>query len=124
MGEMFARRRRIVAIAQRDPAGHEMEFRPVIFIGRQRGAAHDLISVLELTQIEAVGGQHPAARATIHPYPGAAWFRTGLPASDGLRRQTDRDASSNECGTARSPNPGGPRFELRRAIRAPWSRSP
>ena len=36
-----------------------MKFRPVIFIGRQRGFAHDLIGVLELTQIEQLAGEYP-----------------------------------------------------------------
>ena len=58
MGEMRARRRGIVEIAQRDPAGHEMEIRPVIFIGRQRGLAHDLIRSLELAEIEQLAGEN------------------------------------------------------------------
>src|SRR6266849_1426506 len=52
MGEMFTRRCWIVEIAQRDPAGQKLEFRPVIFIGRECGVAHDLISTMELMQVE------------------------------------------------------------------------
>ena len=58
MGEMLTRRRRIVEIAQRDPAGHEMQFRPIVLIGRRRRVAHHLIGGLELTQIEQLSGEN------------------------------------------------------------------
>src|SRR5665647_1875486 len=60
MGEMCTRGRWIVAVAQCDPAGHEMEFCSVIFIGWERGVAHDLIGGLELTQIEQLAGENTA----------------------------------------------------------------
>ncbi len=58
-GEMLERGRRIGEEAQRDPAGHEMEFGPVIGIGRGRGLAHDPIGGLRGAEIEELAGEHP-----------------------------------------------------------------
>src|SRR5947199_10553985 len=57
MGEMRARRRGSVEIAQCNPAGQEMEICPVIFIARQCGVAHHLIGVLELALIAPLAGE-------------------------------------------------------------------
>ena len=58
VGKMRTRRRGIVEVAQRDPAGHEMEICPVIFIGRRRGVAHHLIGGLEIALIEQLAGKN------------------------------------------------------------------
>ena len=57
MGEMRPRRRGIVAVAQGDPAAHEMEIRPVIFVGRQGGIAHHLVGGFKLALIEQLAGE-------------------------------------------------------------------
>ena len=57
MGEMRPRRRGIVAVAQGDPAAHEMEIRPVMFAGRQGGIAHDLVGGFKLALIEQLAGE-------------------------------------------------------------------
>jgi len=58
VGEMRARRRGIVEVAQGNPSGHEMGICPVIFIGRRCGVAHHLIGVLELALIEQLAGEN------------------------------------------------------------------
>ena len=56
-GEMPGRGGGIVEVAQGDPAAHEVEVGPVIFIGRQRGEADHLIGRLELALIEQLAGE-------------------------------------------------------------------
>ena len=47
----------VVEVAQRDPAAHEVQVGPVVFIGRQRGGADHVIGGLELALIEQLAGE-------------------------------------------------------------------
>ena len=57
--EMLQRDGRIVEKAQRDPAGHEVEFRAVIGIGRRRRLAHHSIRGLRVAEVDEPAGQKP-----------------------------------------------------------------
>ena len=70
--EMLQRGGRIVEKAQRDPAGHEVEFGTVIGIGRRRRLAHHPIRGLRVAEVDEPAGQHADARATIHRCPDVA----------------------------------------------------
>ncbi len=56
-GEMRGRGFGIVEVAERDPAAHEMDVGPVIFIGRRRGGADHLVGGLELALVEQLAGE-------------------------------------------------------------------
>ena len=57
MGEMRGRGFGIVEVAERDPAAHEVDVGPVIFIGRRRGGADHIVGGLELALIEQLAGE-------------------------------------------------------------------
>ena len=58
MGKMCERRGGIIEKAQCDPAGHEVEFGPVVLIRRGCGVADDLIGSFAVSEIEQLAGKH------------------------------------------------------------------
>ena len=55
---MIASRGRISEKPQRDPAGHEVKFGTVIWIGRRRGLAYNSIRGIRLAGIDELPGQN------------------------------------------------------------------
>ena len=65
LGEMGVGGRRIVQVAQRDPAGHELVLGAIVAAVRRRRIAHDGVGVLGIAVVEQLAGQARGARSTI-----------------------------------------------------------
>ena len=57
MGEMRGRGFGIIEVAERDPAAHEVDVGPVIFIGRRCDGTYHIVGRLELAVIEQLAGE-------------------------------------------------------------------
>jgi hypothetical protein len=82
MGEMRPRRRRIVAVAQRDPAAHEMEIGAVMVARRHRRAVHDIVGGIKVVPVEQFTGE---AAPLAPPF-------VGVLLRHGLRRRGQHEA--------------------------------